>query len=173
MQAQCQECGKLFNTFPCKIRRGGGKYCSRACGNPHRGPKGGNGRQGKEPRRERAVPGAGGMDKDGYIIIRGKKQHRLVMEQHIGRALGDREIVHHKNGNTSDNRLENLEIMGWGIHSKLHRTKPKTECTCLVCGRVFQRQTWEVEHHPRTFCSRECYKKGAHLTPGRSRVGVI
>lgn len=37
-------------------------------------------------------------------------QHRVVMEEHIGRPLEDEENVHHRNGIRHDNRLENLEL---------------------------------------------------------------
>lgn len=51
---------------------------------------------------------------NGYLMVRmnGKKvmQHRLVMEQVIGRPLTASERVHHRNGKRDDNRPENLEL---------------------------------------------------------------
>lgn len=66
----------------------------------------------------------GRLQKNGYITICiGNKryyEHRLIMENFLGRKLKRIEEVHHKNGIKTDNRLENLELIILGEHQRKH-----------------------------------------------------
>lgn len=87
-------------------------------------------------RPERNAFWAGGMtvDTDGYILVKCPdhphkdhngyvRQHRLVMEDSLGRYLIPGEVVDHKNGDTSDNRLDNLRLFpSNGAHLRATRT---------------------------------------------------
>lgn len=65
---------------------------------------------------------------NGYIEItrgpnKGKGQHVVIMEQHIGRPLEADECVHHRNEIRDDNRLCNLQLMTKSEHMKFHASK--------------------------------------------------
>lgn len=64
-----------------------------------------------------------------------RDEHRLVMEAHLGRRLETEEVVHHKNGDKQDNRIENLELTTKGEHAIMHMT-PKQLAILATCDKA-------------------------------------
>lgn len=51
------------------------------------------------------------------------KEHRRIMQEHLGRKLEKWEVVHHINNDPKDNRIENLTIVTPAEHGRLHKLK--------------------------------------------------
>ncbi len=105
---KCLKCGVIF-----KPRSSKAKYCSRVCAWSNNGG-------------HNAGTGSGWINQKGYreIKVNGvtKKEHRVIMEAHIGRALLPNEDVHHINGVKTDNRISNLEIIDHSKHTLHHNS---------------------------------------------------
>ena len=66
----------------------------------------------------------------GYIM-----EHRLIMEQHIGRYLTEEEVVHHKDRNKVNNDISNLQLMTIGEHTRLHALEDCKKKRCVICNK--------------------------------------
>jgi len=136
MIKKCLVCNNEFLTYPSKIKLGRGKYCSKTCSNSitliKKGqrlspatelkgtlnPKGYRitvSRENGRPYRELFLPEYPNTMKNGYI-----REHRYIMEQHLGRPLEKDEIVHHIDGDTLNNNPSNLEVMLKKDHDRMN-----------------------------------------------------
>ena len=121
------------------------------------------------------------LRKDGrkhVVIIDGKRRRtvsypKYLMEQYLGRELSRDETVHHKDGDYTNDDLNNLELINRSDHvlQDIKRTK-FIELICIECGKTFERNPRTVNRSATRkcagpFCSKHCSGKyGARIQNG-------
>ena len=161
VQLTCDGCGSGYQMamahVKAKQRLGMTRwFCSRACwkaslNQTRQGPVNPNWKGGRSIR------------PDGYVEVRvngrRKLEHVHLMEQHLGRRMNRGEVVHHKNADRTDNRLENLEVMTVSEHMRLHHkngvSHRRRVKRCRICA-----ETFTADRSNQTICPRpECRKE--------------
>jgi len=92
-------------------------------------------------------------DNHGYVF-----EHRLVMEQKIGKYLNRKtEKIHHVDGNVKNNNIENLQILTHKEHKRIHNgwwlNNGKWFKVCRTCNQ-------ELEVNGKNFTKRNGQAKG-------------
>ena len=115
------DCGNEKVVFARKLKYGEGKGCGcleHPVGVQHMSWKGGCTEHGGYRLLRRKDP----LMRHPY-----KEEHRVVVEDAIGRRLSSDELIHHINCDTKDNRLENLAIVTRSEHSLIHHALRRGE----------------------------------------------
>jgi len=82
----------------------------------------------------------------GYTKLNGRHEHRVVMEEFLGRKLLKSEVVHHIDGNKKNNSITNLELLSREEHGKLHNTKNRI-CIIEECGKKHRSLGYCEKHY--------------------------
>jgi hypothetical protein len=111
-------------------------YCSRQCRHEDmfgsRNPKWRGGRRVNDGYIYLYTPDHPHATQQGYVL-----EHRLVMEDKLGRLLSPEESVHHIDGNTQHNDPNNLQLMtDEATHRRLHAKYRTRDCNGRFSGRA-------------------------------------
>lgn len=96
--------------------------------------------------------------------------HRIVGSEIAGRVLSSKDHVHHRDGDVTNWRVSNLEILSSSSHAIEHaksRSAPVTLLSCSNCGLLFERQTRLVKFkrasgQVKFYCDRSCMWSAYH-----------
>lgn len=99
--------------------------------------------------------------------------HRVLMENFIGRLLTPDEVVHHKDGDKSNNDISNLVLLTRSKHSILHKpTLDLIKFKCAQCGKDVSEKPHQYRLRAKRtkgklFCSIKCSAKHQWSNQGK------
>lgn len=103
------------------------------------------------------------------IKVNGKnyQEHRVIMENFLGRKLESWEHVHHIDENKLNNDISNLKLVTRNTHRKEHSKYPLTKI-CVICSCEFMPEA--TKRRRKKTCSKDCRYKLNSLTYHKNRA---
>lgn len=143
---RCAACGLIFTARRIDLKLGKMKYCSVKCS--------------QIASRRHEVLHFNGKDfyynkANGYYSsIDQEKMHHAVWKFFHKSEIPNGFLVHHIDGNKTNNSLENLELMEWGGHTSHHntgkcRSVPRKPCSEIGCARISKARGLCTMHYQR------------------------
>lgn len=128
------------------------------------------------------------FDKHGYELVYSPnhpnrdstnliRKHRLVMEQHLGRLLTKKEVIHHIDDNPKNNDISNLKLYSNNVdHLKdNHTMKDMSSRFCLKCESKTTQNRSDGSNRPHWIKYRDGYqcRMCYNISYRKQRLGLI
>lgn len=97
-------------------------------------------------------------NQDGYMKYNKTFLHRKIWEDFHGKKVPKGYVVHHKDHNKLNNKIENLELMSRSEHQRHHvMAHERVEKKCNSCRQEYKTKVIYQSHS--LFCSKKCKAK--------------
>jgi len=90
---------------------------------------------------------------NGYIL-----RSIVAYEAYHNESVLEEMVIHHIDGNRSNDLMENLQLMKESDHNRLKQLGAWVDRVCFNCGKDFKIERWRMKDSSRgKFCSQKCY----------------
>ena len=106
--------------------------------------------------------------KSKYVLYQGYVLRYYAVWESLKGDIPDGYVIHHIDGNKTNDSIENLKLITKKEHDEYHINKQKTGLwlNCTVCKKRFYKPQWRMNQkgHSGKYCTKECRNKRGKIT---------